>query len=163
VVADRPSNGTGLDIRHVLDPVEQIDGVADVPVQLVDVADDGRVAQTADVHQNDGARLHAIAADDHNKRAVHRGQGAVGVFGEVLVTGGVEQVDDPLAVGELHHRGGDGDAALLFHGHPVGGGMAVGFARLDGPGYLDGLAHQQQALGDGGLTGVGVGDDGEGA
>src|SRR5690606_2521627 len=86
-------------------------------------------------------------------------QGAVGVFREVFVAGGVEQVDHVFAVGELHHRGGDGDAALLLHFHPVGGGVTVGFTRLHGPGDLDRLAHQQQFLGDGGLTGVGVGDD----
>ena len=40
--------------------------------------------------------------------------------------------------------------------------MAVGFARLDRTGHADGLAHEQQALGNGGLTGVRVGNDGEG-
>ncbi|MNE27477.1 hypothetical protein D3C80_1208880 [compost metagenome] len=79
------------------------------------------------------------------------------------MAGGVEQVDHVLAVGELHHRGGDGDAALLLHFHPVGGGVAIGLARLHGTGDGNGLAHQQQLLGDGGLTGVGVGNDCESA
>jgi hypothetical protein len=35
------------------------------------------------------------------------------------VTGGVEQVDHAVAVGELHHRRRDGDPALLLEGHPV--------------------------------------------
>ncbi|MCY1218841.1 hypothetical protein D9M72_307930 [compost metagenome] len=163
VAADRPGDGRSLDLQHRFDLVEQFDGVADVTVQLVDEADDGRVAQAADVHQGNGARLDALAAVKDHQRRVHRGQGAVGVFGEVFVAGGVEQVDHVLAVGELHHRGGDGDAALLFHLHPVGGGMTVGFTRLHGTGHGDGLAHQQQLFGDGGLTGVGVGNDGEGA
>ncbi len=162
VAADRPGDGRGLDAQHLFDLVEQLDGVADIAVEFVDEADDRRVAQTADIHQGDGAWLHTLAAVDHHQRAVHRGEGAVGVFGEVLVAGGVEQVDHVLAVGELHHRGGDGNPALLLHGHPVGSGVAVGFARFHRAGDFDGLAHQQQALGDGGLARVGVGNDGEG-
>ncbi|EYU01626.1 hypothetical protein PA99_2147 [Pseudomonas aeruginosa PA99] len=162
VAADRPGDRRGLDLQHRLDLVEQLDGVADVAVELVDEADDGRVAQPADFHQGDGPRFDALAAVEHHQRRVHRGQGAVGVFGEVFVAGGVEQVDHVLAVGELHHRGGDGDAALLFHLHPVGRGVAVGLARLHGTGDGDRLAHQQELLGDGGLTGVGVGNDREG-
>ncbi len=41
--------------------------------------------------------------------------------------------------------------------------MARGLAPLDGPGELDGAAEKQQLLGERGLAGVGVGDDGEGA
>ncbi|MNR35767.1 hypothetical protein D3C85_1536340 [compost metagenome] len=67
-----------------------------------------------------------------------------------------------LAVGELHHRGGDGDTALLFHLHPVGGGMAVGLARFHRAGDGNRLAHQQQFFGDGGLARIGVGNNGEG-
>ena len=78
------------------------------------------------------------------------------------MTRGVEQVDQAVGIGELHHRGGDGDAALLLHLHPVGGGVTVGFTRLHRARDLDGLAHQQQLFGDGGLTGVRVGNDGEG-
>lgn len=41
--------------------------------------------------------------------------------------------------------------------------MAVGFARLDGAGHANRLSHKQQALGDGGLTGIRVGNNGKGA
>ncbi|MNJ46906.1 hypothetical protein D3C77_420480 [compost metagenome] len=41
--------------------------------------------------------------------------------------------------------------------------MAVGFTRLHRTGNGDRLAHQQKLLGDGGLTGVGVGNNGESA
>ncbi len=163
VAADRPGDRGCLDLQDRFDLVEQFDGVADVAVELVDKADDGGVAQPADVHQRDGARLNAFTTVEDHQCRVHSSQGAVGVFREVFVAGGVEQVDHMLAVGELHHRGGDGDAALLFHFHPVGGRVTVGFARLHGTGHGNGLAHQQQLLGDGGLARVGVGNDGEGA
>ena len=66
-------------------------------------------------------------------------------------------------VRELHDRRGHGDAALLLEPHPVGGGVARGLAALDGAGQLDRAAEQQQLLGERGLAGVGVRDDGEGA
>ncbi len=163
VAANRPGDRRGLDVQDRFDLVEQLDWVADVAVEFVDEADDGRVAQTAHVHQRNGTRLNTLTAVQHHQRRVHRGQGAVGVFREVFVAGGVEQVDHGVAIGELHHRGGHRNAPLLFHRHPVGGGVAVGFARLDRTGHADRLAHQQQAFGDGGLTRIRVGDDGEGA
>ena len=119
VATNRPSDGSGFDIQHFFDFIQQLDRVANITVHLVDEADDGRVAQAADVHQGDGAWLDTLTAIDHHQRAVHRGQGAIGVFREVFVAGGVQQVDHVLAVGELHHRGGDGNTALLFHCHPV--------------------------------------------
>jgi len=86
----------------------------------------------------------------------------VGILREVLVAGGVEEVDLIVAVGELHHRGGHRDAALLLDRHPVAGGMALDLARLDRPGEVDGAAEQQQFFGEGGLAGVGMADDAEG-
>ena len=47
--------------------------------------------------------------------------------------------------------------------HPVGGRVARGLAALDGAGQLDRAAEQQQLLGERGLAGVGVRNDGEGA
>ena len=60
-----------------------------------------------------------LARVEHHDRGVGGGQHAVGVLGEVAVARGVEQVDDVVAVGELEHRRGDGDAALLLQLHPV--------------------------------------------
>ena len=131
-------------LEHALDFVEQLDRRAPFAVELVDEGHDGRVAQAADLHQLDGALFDALGAVDDHQRRVDRGERAVGVLGEVLVAGRVEQVDDAVAERELHHRGGDRDAALLLQRHPVRGGMARGLAALDGAGHLDGAAEQQQ-------------------
>jgi methyl-accepting chemotaxis protein len=155
--------GRTANFQHIFDFVEQINRFAAITIQLVDKGENRRVAQAADFHQLDGALFNALGAVNHHQRRIHRRQGAVGVLGEILVTGGVEQVDDVIAVGELHHRRGDGDAALLFQLHPVAGGMASGLAALDRAGQLDRAAEQQQLFGEGGLAGVRVGNDGEGA
>ena len=138
-------------------------GLVALAVELVDEGHDRRVAQAADFHQLDRAFLDALGDVDHHQRRVDRGQHAVGVLAEVGVAGRVEQVDDAALVRELHHRGGDRDAALLFQRHPVGGGVARGLARLDRAGHLDRAAEQQQLFGQRGLAGVGMRDDGEGA
>ena len=76
----------------------ELDRRAAVAVELVDEGHDRRVAQAAHLHELDGALLHALGAVDDHERGVHRGQGAVGVLGEVLVAGGVEQIDDAVPV-----------------------------------------------------------------
>ena len=78
------------------------------------------------------------------------------------MAGGVEQIDLIIPIGEFHHRGGHRDAAFLFDGHPVAGGMALDLARFDRAGQVDGAAEEQELFGEGGLAGVGMADDAEG-
>jgi hypothetical protein len=103
-------------------------------------------------------RFDTVGAVDYHDRRVDRRQHAIGIFGKVLVTRGVEQVDDGIAVFELHHRTGHRDAALLFDLHPVGGGVAVALAALDGTGNMDRARKQQQLFGQRGFARVRVGD-----
>ena len=159
--AHRPVDGGALDGEHLLDLVQQIDGIADVAVHLVDETENGRIPQPAHVHQLDGAVLHTLGPVNHHQGGIHRGQGAVGVLGKVLVAGGIQQVDGALPVGELHHRGGHRDAPLLLHGHPVRGGVRPSLA-FHAAGHLDGVAQQQELLRDGGLASVRVRNNGEG-
>jgi hypothetical protein len=94
--ADRPGHRRALNLEHVLDFIEQFDRRAAFSVQLVDEREDRRGAQTADVEQLDRLRFHAVDRVDHHHGRIHGGQRAVGVFGEVLVARGVEQVHDVL-------------------------------------------------------------------
>ena len=73
---------------------------------------------------------------------------------------GVQNVDAEAVVLELHHGGGDGNAALLFDLHPVGGG-GLGPLALDLAGLGDGAAVEQELFRQSGLTGVRVRNDGE--
>ena len=109
------------------------------------------------------ARLDALGGVEHHDGGVDGGQRAVGIFREVLVAGGVEQVEHPVAILERHHRGADGDAALALDAHPVGAGLAAVALGADLTGELDGAAEQQELFGQGRLAGVGVRDDREGA
>ena len=72
----------------------------------------GHAAPAADLEELAGLAFDALAGvDDHDHR-VDRGQHAVGVLGEILVAGRVEQVDAVAAVVELQDGRADGDAAL---------------------------------------------------
>ena len=117
--AHRPGEGHHGHAQLALDLVHQVQRVAHLAVHLVDEGDDRRVARAADLEQAPRLRLDAVGRVDHHQRRVHGGQHAVGVFGEVLVAGRVEQVDDAVAVLHLHHRTRDRDAALLLDLHPV--------------------------------------------
>ena len=161
--ANRPGHGRTANFQHIFHFVEQINRFAAITIQLVDKGENRGIAQAADFHQLDGALFNALGAVNHHQRGIHRRQGAVGILGKILVTGGVEQIDDVIAVGKLHHRRGDGDAALLFQFHPVAGGVTSRFAAFNRAGQLDRAAEQQQFFGERGFAGVRVGNNGEGA
>jgi hypothetical protein len=72
-------------------------GIAALAVDLVDEGDDRHVAQAADLEQLARLRLDALGGVEHHDGRVDRGQGAVGVFREVLVAGRVEQVEGDIA------------------------------------------------------------------
>ncbi len=141
--ADRPGHRRTLDVEHRLDFVHHLDGVTRLAVHLVDKGQDRRGAQAADFHQLDGAVLDTLGAIDDHQRRVDGRQRPVGIFGEVLVPGGIQQVDHAALVRELHHGSGHGDATLLLHLHPVRGRVAIGPLALDRAGHLDGIPEQQ--------------------
>ena len=170
--ADRPRDRRRHEADLLLDLVEQLDRVAARPVPLVDEAQQRQPALAAHVEQLEGLGLDALGRVEHHDRGVGRGQHAVGVLGEVAVAGSVEQVHDDLvpatggrarAVGELQHRRGDRDAALLLERHPVRRRRAPPLAGLDRAGLVgERAAVEQELLGQRGLARVGVRDDGEG-
>src|SRR5438046_1032800 len=54
--SDGPGERRGVDAQHPLDLIQQLDGRAAVPIELVDEGHDRRVAQAAHLHELDGAR-----------------------------------------------------------------------------------------------------------
>ena len=114
--------------------------------------------QGADLEELAGLGAPRLGPVDDHDGAVDGHERAVGVLGEVLVAGGVQDVDAEAVVLELQHRGRDGDAALLLNFHPVGGGGAGALA-LDLAGLGNGAAVQQEFFRQGRLAGVRVRDD----
>ena len=136
-IADRPVHRGGADAQDLFDLAQELQRLARRAVHLVDEGEDRDAALAADVEQLPRLRLDAVGRVDDHHRAVGSGQRPVGVFAEVLVAGGVQQVDLPPLVRELEHRGGSRDAALLLHRHPVRGGVALVLARAHRARKLD--------------------------
>ena len=157
-----PVDGRCLYRQHRFNFVEQVDGIAHLPIHFIDKAENRRIPQATDFHQFNGALFHTLGAINQHQGRIHRGESAVGILGKILVPGSIEQIDHAPLIGKLHHRRGHRDAPLLLHSHPVRGRVAIGFFAFDGARHLNQLAEQQQLFGDRGLTGIGVGDDSKG-
>ena len=168
-LVDGPGEGAYLDVKLLLQLVQEVEGVLALAIHLVDEDDHRRLAHTAHFHEFARLGLNAFGAVDHNDARVHSRECAEGVLGKVLVTRSVEDVDfiglgSPFgSVIELHDRSGNTDAALLFNLHPVGGGGLLDFVALDGTGHLNLTAEKQQLLGECRLARIGMRDDGKGA
>ena len=160
-------NGEGqrphADAQFLFHLVQQVERLLGGAVEFVDEDDHRRRTHTAHLHQFAGLRLDALGTVDDDDDRIDGRQRAVGVFGEVLVARGVEDVDLGALVFEAHHGRGDRDAALALDLHEVRRGAFLDLVAFDRPGDVDGTAEEQQLLGEGGFTRVGVGDDREGA
>ena len=161
--ADGPVHRVGVDAQLFLQLLAQLKGVPGLPVHLVDEGEDGDVPHGAHLEELPGLGLHALGGVNDHDGGVGRHQGAVGVLGEVLVAGCVQNVDAEPLVLELHDGGRDRDAALLFDLHPVGGGGTGVFLALDLTGLGDGSAVEEELFRQGGLTGVRVRNDSKGS
>ena len=159
--ADRPVHGIRIDTQDVLDLFHELKRIASLVVELVHKGKDGNMAQGTDLKELFGLGLDALGAVDDHDRGVGSHKGTVGVLREVLVAGGIEDVDAGAVIGELQNRGGDGDTALLLDIHPVRDGMLGRALALDRASGLDAAGIEQQLLGKRGLTGVRVADDRE--
>ena len=160
---DRPVHCVGVDLEDVFNLVHQLQRLSAGHVHLVDEGEDGDLSQAADFEEFPRLLFNPFRSVDHHDRAIGCGQSPVGVFGEVLMAWGVEDVDDRLFIGELHGGGGDRDPPLLLHGHPVGGGGLAPLPPLDHPGGVDRPGIEEQFFSQGRFPRIGVADDGKGA
>ena len=105
------------------------------------------MAHGTDLEELPGLGLDALGTVDDHDGGVGSHQGTVGILGEVLVAGGVQDVDAEAAILELHDGRGDGNTTLLFDLHPVGGGSAGVLLALNNTCLGDGTAVEQEFFG----------------
>ena len=142
--ADGPVHRIGLNAQLILDFIQQIIGVPGFPVHFVDKGENGNVPHDADLKELPGLGLHALGSVDDHDCGVRRHEGAVGVLREVLVAGGVQNIDAEAFILELHDGRGHRNTALLFNFHPVGDRMAAVLFALDRAGQGNGAAVEQE-------------------
>ena len=158
---DRPRQRHGGHLQRRLDVVDELQRLHARPVVLVDERDERDPAGARDLKELERLRLDAARGVEQDHGAVGGGEHAQRVLGEVAVAGGVEQVEDDVAMLEAQRRRADRDAAALLDLHPVRARLAAAAAGLDRAGLGDRAAVEQQLLGQRRLAGVRVGDDRE--
>ena len=121
------------------------------------------MAHAAYLHEATCLLLDTLGVVDNNDDAIHSGERAVGVFGEVLVTWGIEDVDFVVLIVEAHDTGCHGDTTLTLYLHKVTGGALLDLVALDGSSYVDGTSVEKELLGEGCFTRIWVSYDGKSA
>ena len=129
--AEGPVHGAGGNAEDAFQFVHEVERIAGRAVQFVHEREDRDAAAAADFEELAGLAFDAFACVDDHDGGVDGGENAVGILREVAVAGRVEKIDDAAVVFELEDGGADGDAALLFHFHPVRRGGALVFAGGD--------------------------------
>ena len=99
--ADGPVHRVGFDAQDRLNVFHQFKRVAGFAVHLVDEGENGDMAQGADLEQLDGLGLNTLGGVDDHDGGIRRHQGTVGILGEVLVAGGIQNVDALALIVEL--------------------------------------------------------------
>ena len=159
--ADRPVDRIGGDAEDLFDLLHQLIRISGLPVHLIDEGEDRDIPHHANLEQLDRLFFHALGPVDHHDRRVGRHQGTVSVLREILVPGGVENIDAVSVVVELHNGRSHGNTALLFNFHPIGNRVLHGFFAFDHTGGLNRASVQKQLFCQGGFARIGVGDNGE--
>ena len=79
------------------------------------------------------------------------------------MAGSIQNINAVAIKLKLHGGGRNGNTALLFNIHPVGGGVLIAFAGLHAAGGANRATVKQEFFRQGCLTGVRVRNDGEGS
>ena len=154
--ADGPVHGIGFNAEHLLDFFQKVKRVLRFAVHLIDKGKNGNAAHGANLEQLFCLCLNAFCRVDDHDGTVRRHQGAVGVLGKVLVSGGIQNIDAGVFIMELQHRRSNRNTALFFNFHPVGHSGACALFALNDTSLLNGAAVEQQFFRQGSFAGVGM-------
>ena len=93
VRADGPVDRAGANAEHLLHFLHQGERVFARAVHLVDKDNDGSIPHTADFHQFTCLCFHTFCTIHHNNYTIHSRQSTISIFGKVLVTRSIEDID----------------------------------------------------------------------
>ena len=117
---DRPRQRTHMNSKFFLQLIQQIERIFGLTVHFIDEYNNRRITHTAHFHQFTGLRFHTFCTIHNDDNAIYSSQRAVSIFGKVLVTGSVEDINLIIFVIELHHGGSYRNTTLFLYIHPVG-------------------------------------------
>ena len=161
--ANRERKGSCLDMQNAFNLVQQVQHMTPIQVHLVNEGNDGRMAHATHIHELDRLLFHTVHAIDKHEGGVDGGQGAVGVFAEVLVPRGIDQVEHATFEREIQHGTRNRNTTLLFNLHPVAHRVAAVRLGAHVARFANHVSVPQELFGDGGLTRVRVADNSKSA
>ena len=126
-----------MDSENLLDLAHEFKRVSRLAVHLVYEGKDRDMAHHTDLEQFDGLRLDTFGSVDDHDSGVRCHQSTVSILGEVLVSGGIKDVDAVSLIIELEYGRCYRDTSLLLDLHPVGDCVLCRFAALYGSGEVD--------------------------
>ena len=154
-LADRQDHGHRLAVQPSVDFFQRAVEVGPFAVHLVDEGDAGDAIFIGLPPDRLALGLDALPGAEHHHAAVEHAQAAFHLGREIDMAGRVDEVDRIVLPGEGHAGRIDGDAALLLFGVEVGDGGAF----VDVAQAVRKAAVKQHPFGDGGLSGVDMGND----
>ena len=101
--ADRPVYGESLDTEFVFDLIEQVKRIFRFTVHLVDKRKYRDMTHYADLEQLSCLVLNALCSVDDHYSGVRSHQCTVGILGEILMSGCVEDIDAAVLIIELEN------------------------------------------------------------
>ena len=134
---NRPVDRTGADPQHIFNLIDQFKRIFCLAVHFVDKGKNRNPAHDADFKQFDRLCLDTLGAVDHHDGRIRSHQCTVGIFGEVLMSGSIQNVDAESVIVKLQHRRSDGNSSFFFNLHPVGDSMLSGFPPFNGTGKIN--------------------------
>ncbi len=159
---DRPVDGARVNVQGLFHFGHEIERFAPRQVHLVDQGQDRDPTHAAHGEQFACLGFHPFGCIDDHDGAVGGRQGAISIFGEILMAWRVEQINHGVFVGKLHGRRRDGNAALLFHSHPIRCRRLAALASAHHARGSDQAGVQEKLFGQRRFPGIRMADDGKG-
>ena len=143
---NRPCQRTDTNGKFFFQLIQQIERIFSFTVHLIDKNNYRSLSHTANFHQLARLCFHTFCTIHHNNYTIHSRQSTISIFGKVLVSRSIENIDFIIMIIKLHHRSGNRDTTLLFNIHPVGCCSFLYFIALHGSCHLNLSTEKQQLL-----------------
>ena len=123
--ADGQQDGHGLDLQHFPDFLERLVKIGPFPVHLIDEDQAGQIVPVGRVPDLFGAHLDAVHRVHHHHGGVGHMEGGPGIRQEIVIPGGVGQINRVLFPLIMVKGAGDGDLTFNFLRLVIQDGTAV--------------------------------------
>ncbi|OPZ10631.1 MAG: hypothetical protein BWZ06_01866 [Bacteroidetes bacterium ADurb.BinA261] len=100
---NRPTQRSHRYLQFLFQFVENIEGVLSLAIHLVYKNHHRRMSHPTNFHQFSGLSLHSFGRVHYNNHAIDSRKRSISIFGKILMTGSVEDIDFVTFVFETHN------------------------------------------------------------